>query len=745
MTLKFRRWPLWLQLTLALIGTSLLVAILVGESLRQRETDYLRDLLRRESIRTSQALISTLSRATDKRRQIDAIIARASRPDAAIYSVRFVANFSGRTKVLWPDRPSAVSHTVFYYRFPVVINRLGPGQLVVSWDVAGLLANIKSHVRKLWIEVIVTVGALGVILVLLINFIVIRPVNRIRAGLDSIARGQTPEPVHFWPVIASELDRLGTTVADLNRYQQELRSTQQSLQVAREEAEHASEAKGRFLAVMSHEIRTPFNGVIGNLELLADSRLGATERSLLKSAQRSADSLLEMINEILDFSRLESGRLTLEDTEFQLEAQINDVVSAMAGIVDHEQVSLVVDFDARLPGRVRGDPLRIRQVLSNLLSNAVKFTRSGHIEVKVQRLDERHWRVEVNDTGIGIDEAAQASLFEPFTQADDSTSRHFGGTGLGLTICKQLVEMMGGTIGIASRPGLGSQFWFELPLVELEPARQFRDPAVNGKRALLMEKDTVCARVLDHGLRAFAVDTETVSSGADLLQWITDNAPPEFMLLDAGMLSEAGGNALLEAIRGRCTPAVPRIVILASLGARLLESSLYDAVLLKPVKRTDLFNVLCGNTQSDTSVDSLERERDDPPQAVDGRVLLVDDNPMNLQVARAMLERLGIGVDTATSGEEALAQFDEHPYQVVLMDEQMPGMDGLEATRRIRARAGSDHEVPVIALTANADSQAEQRCLEAGMNGFLSKPVRRKQLRSVLGQWLPDVLDKAGP
>ena len=418
------------------------------------------------------------------------------------------------------------------------------------------------------------------------------------------------------------------------------------------------------------------------------------------------------------------------------------MVGAMTGIVDHEQVSLVVDFDSQLPARICGDPLRVRHVLSNLLSNAVKFTPSGHIAVRVSMLDPKRWRVGVSDTGIGIDDTILNALFEPFTQADSSTSRNFGGTGLGLSICKQLIEMMGGRIDATSRPGHGSEFWFELPLEQKQAPREFADSIVNGARALILEKDEISAEVLGNCLKSFEVASASVASCDSLLERLEAKTKPDIIFIDAGLLLAANGLQLLSAIHARYSGFHPQIIVLSSLGSHFFESDLYHTALLKPIRREELFNVLSG--AGDTAIRTRTQHGDsgEQQQQVEGRVLLVDDNPMNLQVAAAMLKRLGIDVDTADSGKSALAQLDQEQYRLVLMDEQMPEMDGLETTRNIRLRSGEDKDIPIIALTANADSASEKRCLDAGMNGFLSKPVRRKQLRTTLGQFLPELLTR---
>jgi len=763
-----RRWPLWLQLTSAMVLASVAVALVAGHAMRAIETDYLRDELRRETLRTSQALTMTLAgpAVSGDESRLLAVMERASREDARIHSLALIDS-AGRSVARWVVEDQADPGQVFYFSIPVSIPARGQGQLVVSWNVAGLMADIQRHVERLRANVFLTVGLLSGVLVVLVHLLVMRPVDRLRRGLDALARGEGGPPTRLSWLAASELDRLAGSLGELARYQRELRDTQASLEQARHAAEVASQAKGRFLAVMSHEIRTPINGIVGSLELLGDAELGAADRSLVASAQRSADSLLEIINEILDFSRVESGRVELEEVEYQLEAQVNDVANSIVGLLDPEEVELVVDFDPALPGRVRGDPLRLRQVLTNLLGNAAKFTRSGHLVLRVRRLAPDRMRIEVEDTGIGVSAERQATLFEPFTQADSSTTRQYGGTGLGLSIVKQLVDLMGGSISLRSQAGEGSTFTVELPLVAVAEPRRFEAGPLAGSRVLVAEPQPQARAALVRYLGSFGLSPLEAADADAALAAVRAQRDLCLLAVDAGLARRAGSGGFVHALRGACGAPGARLVLLTAPGEALPQDAAFDAVLLKPVKRDELFSALSGRggharahavpsnrPQPAALAAPVAAPPAVPPGAAAGpatgaatpareapaaRVLVVDDNPMNLQVAVAMLERLGLAAETAHSGEEALERLARERFEVVLMDEQMPGMDGLEATRRLRAMEDDVTGTPVVALTANADRDAERRCLEAGMDGYLAKPVRRRALRAVLSRWIADL------
>ncbi len=739
--MQLTRWPLWLQLTSAMVAASILVAVVAGQVMRVIETDFLRDELRRESLRTSEALTENLARpvAEGDARELGVVLQRTRRDNASIHSVALI-DAAGRTVSRWVGGGEVSPGEVFYFSIPTRIPGTGQGQLVVSWNVAGLLRNIERHVDRLRLNVFLIVGLLSGLLVVLMHFLVMRPVDALRRGLDALSRGGAQARPRLPVFAASELVRLAASLGELGRHQLELRETQASLEEARNRAEVASEAKGRFLAVMSHEIRTPINGVVGSLELLGDGGLNPTQRSLLNNAIRSADSLLEIINEILDFSRVESGRVQLEQVDFQLEAQVNDVASSISGLVDPGRVELVVDFDPALPERICGDPLRLRQVLTNLLGNAVKFTEAGTVMLRARRGDGDRLHLEVRDTGIGIPPEQQANLFQPFTQADSSTTRRYGGTGLGLSIVKQLVELMGGTIDLESTPGAGSNFRVDLPLDSREPPRRIDAGSLAGARALLVEDNPFAAEALTGYLRSFGLQ---VAAAAEAVGAVAEARGTPYLILDAGVVNDSGGAAFIHALRAAVSDADTHVVLLVPPGVPVPDAARIDAVVLKPVKRGELITALM-----EPRADEVAAGPRDGVAAAAGKgvVLLVDDNPMNLQVAAALLERLGLETDTAASGDEALSRLADRRYDVVLMDEQMPGMDGLEATRRLREREGGNCRTPVVALTANTDTAAERRCLEAGMDAFIAKPVRRKALRSVLSRWLTDlpVADEGG-
>ena len=735
--MRLTRWPLWLQLTSAMALASIGVALVAGNAMRDIETDYLRDELRRESLRASQALTTALAGpvAAGNESALRALLARSTwRDDAHVHSLALI-DAAGRTVSRWVASAEDEPGEVLYFSVATNIPGSGQGQLVVSWKVGQLVADIQRHVERIRLNVFFTVGLLSGVLVVLVHFLVMRPVDSLRRGLDALSRGESGASMRLSALAASELNRLAGSLGELGRYQRELRETQASLEQARHAAEAASEAKGRFLAVMTHEIRTPINGVIGSLDLLVDDALSATQRSLIANAQRAADSLLEIINEILDFSRVESGRLQLEAVEFALEAQINDVAGGMAGLIDPQRVELVVDFDPALPERVCGDPLRLRQVLTNLLGNAAKFTEDGAIVLRARAID-GGLRVEVTDTGVGIAREQQSALFQPFTQADSSTSRRYGGTGLGLSIVKQLVELMGGRIGIESAPGRGSTFWLEMPLVARSAPGVRRAPALDAALVLLIE-DQDCARgALAAYLASFGMQVLQAADAAAALACVRETPRRvAYLVLDAGVLAAGGGAALIDLLRADAHEDL-RTVLLIVPGIPVADDLPVDGAVLKPVTRAELLAALAPGDGDETHAGRSGRGA---APATTRRVLLVDDNPMNLQVAAAMLERLGLAVDSAASGEEALASLAERRYDVVLMDEQMPGMDGREATRRLREREGAAQRTPVLALTANADAGAEQRCLDAGMDAYLAKPVRRSGLRDALLRWIPEL------
>ena len=726
------RWPLWLQLTSAMAVASIAVALVAGNAMRDIETDYLRDELRRESLRTSQALTMALAGpvAHGNESELQALLERTTRRDEVRVHSLALIDAAGRTVSRWVAFEDDAPGEVLYFSVATTIPGSGQGQLVVSWNVARLIEDIQHHVERIRRNVFFTVGLLSGVLVVLVHFLVVRPVDALRRGLDALSRGEADARLRLSPLAASELDRLAGSLGELGRYQRELRETQASLEQARHAAEAASEAKGRFLAVMTHEIRTPINGVVGSLDLLSDGALSATQRSLIANAQRAADSLLEIINEILDFSRVESGRLQLEAVEFPLEAQINDVAASMAALVDPREVELVVDFDTALPERVCGDPLRLRQVLTNLLGNAAKFTASGTIVLRA-RAHDQGLRVEVIDTGVGIPLEQQQALFQPFTQADSSTSRRYGGTGLGLSIVKQLVELMGGRIGIDSAPGRGSTFWIEMPLQARSGPRVLRAPSLAGAAVLLVEDDACAREALAAYLSSFGLHVSQAPDAPAALACARESARRTgYLVVDAGVVNAGGGAAFVHALRA-ATHEDAHLVLLIPPGMQVPDDAPVNAAVLKPVKRSELLAALL------PAADSASVEQADSGAPVNARVLLVDDNALNVQVAAAMLERLGLAVDTAESGEAALERLDERRYDVVLMDEQMPGMDGRETTRRLRAREDGDRRTPVIALTANADTGAEQRCLDAGMDAYLAKPVRRSDLRAALARWIP--------
>lgn len=548
------------------------------------------------------------------------------------------------------------------------------------------------------------------------------------------------------PVDVAMRTRLASAQSELSS----LRGVQRELLAAKQAAEAAMLAKSEFLASMSHEIRTPLNGILPLLDIVLGTELSPAQREYLVTANASAKELLRIVDDILDYSKAEAGKLDLESVSINIRDLVDSVKRLLEKPAEAKGLAMraVVDPDVRPV--VRGDPMRVRQILTNLMSNAIKFTQRGGVSVRVSKRSDTDSQHEllfaVRDTGIGLAADAAARLFQPFTQADASVTRRYGGTGLGLTICKKLVDLMGGRIGVRSEPGRGSVFWFTVPFEKMPGDIAGTHKSLSGSRVLLAASPQR-AQAITPVLATLELDTTQASDAAVALARARQAAPLgdsfsyDLLVVDAtsvtgdvsGLFQAILRDSQLDKLRilalGLTTAPDARI---HAAGARVDDATLRQSVRrafgLSPQARA----------QPVLSAPALPAAAGKGAQPLAGRVLLVEDHPVNQKVAQKLLERLGLSVDVAENGEVALDKLGRQAYAMVLMDCQMPVLDGYSATRRLREIESEQGKprMPVIAMTAHAMSGDRERCLQAGMDDYLSKPLDRQLLEQTLTRWL---------